>query len=149
MRDAFAAVTMPGRFEVVQREPLVVLDGAHNPAGAAVGAETLADDFDVAGDRILVVGLARAARPGPMLEALDAATADLVVACTPDSPRAMPAAEVAAAAAAPRRRRPRSYPTSAVPSTAPSARAGADDAVLVTGSLYVVGAARAHLGLRT
>ena len=35
------STTVPGRFEVVRGEPLVVVDGAHNPAGAAVLAETL------------------------------------------------------------------------------------------------------------
>ena len=34
VNEAFAAVRVPGRFEVVRRRPLVVLDGAHNPAGA-------------------------------------------------------------------------------------------------------------------
>jgi dihydrofolate synthase/folylpolyglutamate synthase len=148
VRDAFAGVTMPGRFEIVQREPLVVLDGAHNAAGASVTAQTLADDFDVAGERILVVGLLAPREPGPILEALDAATAHLVVACTPDSPRAVPAAEVAAAAAG------LGVPAEVVPDVGRAVdraigRAGADDAVLVTGSLYVVGAARTHLGFRT
>ena len=33
--EAFAAVRNPGRFEVLRRDPLVILDGAHNPDGAA------------------------------------------------------------------------------------------------------------------
>jgi dihydrofolate synthase/folylpolyglutamate synthase len=144
VRDAFAAVTAPGRFEVVRREPLVVLDGAHNAAGAAVAAETLAADFEVAGERILVVGLLAPRDPEPILEALDAATAYLVVACTPDSPRAVPAAEIAAAAAR------LGVPAEVVPDVRRAvdravSRAGSEDAVLVTGSLYVVGAARQHL----
>ena len=140
-----AAVALPGRFEVVGREPLVVLDGAHNPDGAAVAAETLADDFDVAGDRILVVGHARRPGPRPMLEALDAARADSSWRARPDSPRAVPAARGRRRG---RRRasasRPRSSPTSAGRRPGPSV-AGPEDAVLVTGSLYVVGAARAAL----
>ena len=35
VREAFAAVTVPGRFEIVHREPTVVLDAAHNLDGAA------------------------------------------------------------------------------------------------------------------
>lgn len=147
VRDAMQNVTVPGRFEIVSREPLVVLDGAHNAAGAAVAAQTLADDFDVAGGRILVVGLLAPRDPTSVLEALDAATADLVVACTPDSPRALPASEVATAAAA------LGVPAEVIPDigravTRAVDRGGADDAVLITGSLYVVGAARTHLGLR-
>ena len=147
VRDAFATVTNPGRFEVAQREPLVVLDGAHNAAGAAVAAETLADDFDVTGGRILVVGLLAPRDPRAILEALDAATADLVVACTPPSPRGIPASEVASAAAS------LGVAAEVIPDVGRAVqraveRAGTDDAVLITGSLYVVGAAREALGLR-
>jgi dihydrofolate synthase/folylpolyglutamate synthase len=147
VRDAMMTVTNPGRFEVVQREPLVVLDGAHNPAGAAVAATTLADDFDIAGDRILVVGMLAPHEPVALLEALDAASADLVIACTAPWPRAVPAAEIGSAAAS------LGVPAEVVPDVDRAVaraldRAGADDAVLITGSLYVVGQARSRLGLR-
>ena len=38
-------VVMPGRFEIVGRHPLVVLDGAHNPAGADVAASVIDEEF--------------------------------------------------------------------------------------------------------
>jgi dihydrofolate synthase/folylpolyglutamate synthase len=146
VRDGFATVTSPGRFEVVQRSPLVVLDGAHNAAGAAVAAQTLADDFDVPGERILVVGVLAPRDPVSILEALDAPTAGLVIACTPDSPRAVPASTVATAAAS------LGVPAEVVPDVGRAVdraigQAGEDDAVLIAGSLYVVGAARTHLGV--
>jgi len=146
VRDAFTGVTMPGRFEVVGREPLVVLDGAHNAAGASTAAQTLADDFEVEGERILVVGLLAPRDVTSMLEALDAPTAHLVVACTPPSERAVPASEVATAAAA------LGVPAEVVPDVGRAVdralqRAGEGDAVLVTGSRYTVGAARTHLAL--
>ena len=100
VREGMLTVRVPGRFEIVQREPLVVLDGAHNAAGAGVAANTLAEDFDVPGGRILVVGLLAPRDAASVLESLDAASADLVIACTPPSPRGVPAAEVGAAAAA-------------------------------------------------
>ncbi len=148
VQDAFAGVTVPGRFEVVGRDPLVVLDGAHNAAGASVAAQTIADEFEVVGARILVVGLVAPRDPTSVLEALDAASAHLVVACTPASPRGVPAAEVAAAAAR------LGVAAEVVPDVGRAvdravSRAGEGDAVLVTGSLYVVGAARSHLGIRT
>jgi dihydrofolate synthase/folylpolyglutamate synthase len=147
VRDAMMTVTNPGRFEVVQREPLVVLDGAHNPAGAAVAATTLADDFDVPGGRILVVGMLAPHEPLALLEALDAASADLVIACTAAWPRAVPAAEIGSAAAS------LGVPAEVAPDVDRAVaraldRAGSDDAVLITGSLYVVGQARSRLGLR-
>jgi dihydrofolate synthase/folylpolyglutamate synthase len=41
VRDAAAGVVVPGRCEVVGREPLTILDGAHNPSGARALADTL------------------------------------------------------------------------------------------------------------
>ena len=47
--EAFAKVTAPGRFEVMARHPLVILDGAHNAHGAEAAARTLDEDFSAAG----------------------------------------------------------------------------------------------------
>jgi dihydrofolate synthase/folylpolyglutamate synthase len=41
VREGLARVEWPGRFQVVARDPVVVLDGAHNPAGAAALADSL------------------------------------------------------------------------------------------------------------
>jgi dihydrofolate synthase/folylpolyglutamate synthase len=43
---AFAAVTSPGRFEILQRDPTVIVDAAHNPHGAKALAATLTKEFD-------------------------------------------------------------------------------------------------------
>ncbi|MFB6619799.1 bifunctional folylpolyglutamate synthase/dihydrofolate synthase [Streptomyces sp. NPDC085524] len=45
VQRAFASVTSPGRMEVVRRSPTVVLDAAHNPAGAAVTADAVTESF--------------------------------------------------------------------------------------------------------
>ena len=37
--------SMPGRFEVLGHQPLVIVDGAHNPAGADTCAQVFFDDF--------------------------------------------------------------------------------------------------------
>lgn len=144
VRAGLAAVTVPGRFEVVHRNPLVVVDGAHNPDGAAAAAATLAEDFDVAGQRILVVGMLRGEgrEPRDLLEALDAGHADLVVTCTAPSPRAVPASELAAVA------RELGAEAEAAADVADAleralAVAGEDDAILVTGTLFVLAPARA------
>ena len=65
--EAFGGLLLPGRFEVVHRAPLLVLDGAHNPDGARAAAATLADEFDVAGTRRWVLGLL--VRAGPRRDA--------------------------------------------------------------------------------
>src|SRR3712207_7827167 len=43
--EGFATVEAPGRLEVVGHAPLVLLDGAHNPHGAAALARALAEAF--------------------------------------------------------------------------------------------------------
>jgi dihydrofolate synthase/folylpolyglutamate synthase len=142
VREAFAAVRNPGRFEVVQRDPLLILDGAHNPDGARAAAATLAEGFSVAGKTRLVVGVLGGRQPAELLELLGAAGAAEVVCCTPGSPRALPAAELATEVRA-LGGTPRVVPEvgealeTALDASAP------DDVVLVTGSLYTVGAARA------
>ena len=45
MREGLAGLTSPGRLEVVRRQPLVILDGAHNPAGAEALAVAMREFF--------------------------------------------------------------------------------------------------------
>lgn len=142
--EGFAGVRMPGRFEVVGHRPLVVLDGAHNPAGARVANAVLSGDFAVEGRRIDVVGMLHGKDPVEMLTALGSGRSDVVVCCTAPSPRALPAAEIAAAARALGRDALVVDDVAAAVEAALD-EAESDDCVLVSGSLYVVGAARSHL----
>ena len=43
--EALAGVSWPGRLEIVQRHPTIVLDGAHNPAAAEALADALREFF--------------------------------------------------------------------------------------------------------
>jgi dihydrofolate synthase / folylpolyglutamate synthase len=45
VRQAFAAMTSPGRLEVVRRSPVVIADAAHNPAGMAATVAGLSESF--------------------------------------------------------------------------------------------------------
>ena len=143
--EAFAGLRLPGRLEVVSRHPLCVLDGAHNPGGAVAATEAVLEAFGAAMDgRILVVGMLQGRDPVEMLHCFDAAGARLVVACPPPSPRALPAATVAGAA---RNLGVAAEETTSVAEAVATALAlaGPQELVHVTGSLYVVGAARAAL----
>jgi dihydrofolate synthase/folylpolyglutamate synthase len=143
VRDAFAAVRSPGRLEVVQHQPLVLLDGAHNVAGAQSLCAALAEEFPSA-PRTLVVGLLREKEPHEMLAALDAEHVARLISCRPPSPRALDPAAVAAAAADLGVNPDRVETFESVDDAVAHALAvtGADQQVIVTGSLYVVGAAR-------
>jgi dihydrofolate synthase/folylpolyglutamate synthase len=143
--EAFAALRLPGRLEVVTRHPTCVLDGAHNPAGALAATAALDEAFGPAvTGRILVIGLLQGRDPVEMLRCFDAGRARLVVACPPPSPRALPAAEVAAAARSLGTDSEEADSVAEAVATA-LALAGEQELVHVTGSLYVVGAARSAL----
>jgi dihydrofolate synthase/folylpolyglutamate synthase len=146
VRDAAATVSSPGRMEVVGHDPLIVLDGAKNLEGAHWAAASVVEEFGTARSRILVVGMLHGKDPEAMLRALGAASARLVVTCPPPSPRAQSPASLAAAAA---RIGVEAVDTDSVPQALEVAmsRAGPDDLILVTGSLYVVGAARTALAV--
>lgn len=149
---ALTTVWLPARFEVVGREPTLILDGAHNPQGAAAALATLEEAFARLGSWVLVVGMVGGKDPHEMLEALGARDFDAVICCEPHWSRAVPAEAIAAAAAA--------MGISAEVVKSPEeamyraiAVTAADDLILIAGSLYVVGevraAARALMAERT
>jgi dihydrofolate synthase/folylpolyglutamate synthase len=144
VNEALASVEVPGRFEVMRRHPLVVIDAAHNPDGARVALRTLDEGFGEGRSRFLVVGLLQGRDPAEMLDALGAARAELVIACAPDWPRAISADELGDVA------RAKGLPVEVVHDVEDAvhralALATDDDLILVTGSFYVIGPARAAL----
>ncbi|HZJ26388.1 MAG TPA: Mur ligase family protein [Acidimicrobiia bacterium] len=146
LRATCAELTSPGRLEVVGHRPLVLLDGAHNVAGAHALAAALAEEFPDA-DRALVVGLLREKDAREMLDALGARSAALVVCCRPPSPRGLDAVDLGAEAIEMGIDRERVVAVDSVPEAVARAIAAtpADGQVVVAGSLYVVGAARSAL----
>ena len=87
VRAGFAAVTSPGRLEVVRRSPTILVDAAHNPHGATALALALGEAFSFA--RLVgVVAIFADKDAGAMLEALEPAL-DHVVVTRNSSPRSM------------------------------------------------------------
>ena len=144
--EVLGSITSPGRLEVLGHDPLVLLDGAHNVAGARALAAALAEGFPST-PRTLVVGLLREKDPSEMLEALGVTDAARLVCCRPPSPRARPPEELADAAAELGMDRDRIDVVDAVDDALARAfeLTAADEQIVVTGSLYVVGAARSAL----
>ncbi len=96
LRGALADVTSPGRMEVVRRSPTVVVDAAHNPAGARATAAAIQDTFSFT--RLVgVVAVAADKDVRGMLEAFEPLMAEIVV-TEAASPRAMQVDELAAVA---------------------------------------------------
>jgi dihydrofolate synthase / folylpolyglutamate synthase len=139
IRAGFAAVTSPGRLEVVSRQPLVLLDGAHNPDGARALAAALLEEFVVDRRTLVVASLADKDLRG-ILQGLAPAAGRLVVTSN-RSPRAASA----------ERMRKEAEAVGLVAEVAPDVetavrqaveQAGESEAVVVTGSLYTAGEAR-------
>jgi dihydrofolate synthase/folylpolyglutamate synthase len=144
VEEAFAAVRVPGRLEVLGRHPLLLVDGAHNAAGMTALGHALTEEFAVEGRSVAVVGMLSGRDPSAMLAPLAEAGVGTVVACTPVSPRAMAPEDVAEAAVA------LGLATFVEPEVRDALRAAremvdADGLVVVAGSLYVVGTARADV----
>ncbi|SFU89245.1 bifunctional folylpolyglutamate synthase/dihydrofolate synthase [Alicyclobacillus macrosporangiidus] len=127
LREALMRVRWPGRFEVFEGPPPVVLDGAHNPPGAAALARSLREFAELAGlwsgagkdtGTPRRMGAAAGGDPGKAEQIPGGWTmvvgvlgdksvrpmleallplADRVIAAAPDSPRALPAALLAEA----------------------------------------------------
>ena len=93
VREAFATVTSPGRLEIIRRSPTIVLDAAHNPAGAEAMAAALEDSFRFA-PLIGVVGVMADKDAEGLLAALEPHLEQVVVTQN-STDRSMPARELA------------------------------------------------------
>jgi dihydrofolate synthase/folylpolyglutamate synthase len=93
VQTAFASVTSPARLEIVRRSPTVILDAAHNPAGAAATAEAVREAFALS-PLIGVMGVMADKDVEGVLAAFEPLFATVV--CTQNSTsRALPAHELA------------------------------------------------------
>ncbi len=159
--DGLARTRWPGRLEVLELGgATIVLDGAHNPDGAAAlatGLDELATHLP-AGRVVLLLAImsdkdvsdiVRALRASPLLDG-----AQLIATRVPDSERSLPPVELAAAwtAAAPVQHEDRRHPRPEVVEGAEEALAraselaiAADGPLVISGSLYLVGDVRRRL----
>lgn len=142
LREGAASASSPGRLELLEHQPLVLIDGAHNTESFEALAAALDEEFPSI-PWTVVMGVLGDKDLEPMLACLRGHVRAFY-ATAPDSERALPSAEVAKAA-----RRVFSsdvdvleFADVATAVTAARDKVGPDEAVLVTGSLYVVGEAR-------
>jgi dihydrofolate synthase / folylpolyglutamate synthase len=135
----------PGRMEMFPGRPRVLLDGAHNPAGAEALAEALKDIPREA--LILMIGVVGDKDVNGILAPL-LPHADGIIAVSPAVPRGLPSHELA--------ERCRTFGHRTVDAGGVSAglkiafsNSSANDLVLVCGSLFTVGEARAQILARS
>jgi dihydrofolate synthase/folylpolyglutamate synthase len=136
VRAAAASTLVPGRFELVGRDPETVIDGAHNPAGMRALAESLPEWLD-GRELVTVVSILDDKDAAAMLQALIPYTTHIV--CTTNAnPRALPPATLQSLA---RQLGFEAVSTERDPRAALAAareRSGSDGAVLATGSIYLI-----------
>jgi dihydrofolate synthase / folylpolyglutamate synthase len=142
-REALAGVMSPGRLEVVGRSPLVILDGAHNPAGAEALAMAMREFFTW--ERLHLVMAVSANKDVEGMLARLAPLADVAYAAKNQSDRTRDAATIAAHLGA-QGKPVQVFENVAEAVEAALAAAGSGDCILVTGSLYTVADARRALG---
>jgi len=140
LRVALADSSSPGRLQVVSREPLTVLDAAHNPHGARVLAETLRESFHV--DRFIgVVGVLAEKDAAGILRALEPVLEEVVITQS-TSDRAITADELADLAIeifGEHRVRVTHHVATAMLDAQQMVEEGIGQAIIVTGSISLVG----------
>ncbi|MFC7458773.1 bifunctional folylpolyglutamate synthase/dihydrofolate synthase [Brachybacterium sp. GCM10030267] len=93
LTDALSSITSPGRAEVVRQSPTILLDAAHNPAGALTLVETIRENFRFT-RTVGVVGILAEKDAEEILGALESVL-DSVVITQSSSPRAIATDELA------------------------------------------------------
>jgi dihydrofolate synthase/folylpolyglutamate synthase len=141
MIDGLREVDWPGRLELVSSSPRVVLDGAHNPAGALVLKESLEKEFQYH-HLILLVGIMKDKDIQSMLHLL-APLADHIILTQPHTDRATPPA-LLKKALDPNGKKAEIAEDLKEAIERGLALTGEEDLLCITGSLYTVGEARAY-----
>ena len=149
VRAGFAAVTSPGRCEIVHRDPTIILDAAHNPHGASALAESLETEFTF-DEKIGVIAIFADKDAAGVLKELEPALNSIIVTQS-SSTRAMPVAELEKIAVS-IFGNDRVFPVPTLEGALDRAvekaqRPLSDDSVgvVVTGSVVTVGEARTYL----
>jgi dihydrofolate synthase / folylpolyglutamate synthase len=143
VRHGLGQVLVPGRLEVVRREPTVVLDGAHNPHGARALASALDEAFGFRELIVVVACLDDKDVAGILAELREVASHVIVTEAA--SYRAAPVLRMHSAATETWSGTPVAVEVAENLDAAlqmAESMAGPGDGVLVTGSLHTVGAAR-------
>ena len=140
--DGIACVTWPGRFDIMHKDPLFIIDGGHNPQCIDAMVKNIRDYL--AGRRLIVLtGVLADKDYGEMFRPV-MPYVEKFVCITPDNPRKMPAQALAAhlqQAGA----QAEAFDTVAAGVRRAMALADREGVVLCFGSLYSIGDIRAGL----
>jgi len=139
IKQGFADVVWPGRFEVLRRDPPLIIDAAHTPGAIGKLVETL-DQFFPGRSVLLIFGVSEDKDIAGMLAELKPRVTKIYCAQAPH-PRAMDPIKLAEQANA------IGLPAESIPNTGDAIKlaiqqSDPDHVVLVTGSIFIVASAR-------
>ena len=142
IRQGMATVSWPGRFDIISREPLFIIDGGHNPQCIEALVKNISDYLT--GRKLVVLTGVLADKDYADMFRPVMAFAEHFVCITPDNPRKMEAADLARYL---QQAGAKATPCDSVADACRTAirLAGKDGAVLCFGSLYSIGTIRGAL----
>lgn len=144
VKAAFERVTSPGRMEVMSRQPLVVVDAAHNPAGMASARISLLSDFSTVKRWHLVVSILNGRDSEAMFRSIVNDKISSVAIAKTRSLRAMEVEEICSGAAS-AGLECQVFETVSDALDAMVEACGDDEGVFVCGSIYTVAEARERM----
>jgi len=136
IRMALSQVTWPGRIEVIREKPTIILDGAHNVEGARALKSFLESQYPDK-RRLLLFGAMKDKEYGKMLKELVPCAREIVLTATSNDRALSPDTM--------KKYAPGAFIAGDIPSALHKAKSmsGADDVIVITGSLYLVGECKA------
>ncbi len=143
IRDGLKKVKWTGRLEIIQNNPTLVLDGAHNPSGVKVVRDALKEIFSY--HRLILVLAIFADKDYKKMVQILAPNADLIIATKAKNPRAA-SPQTIAKEAAQYIDENKIIVTENIPQAINCALSNSkeDDLICITGSLYTVGEAKRY-----
>lgn len=88
VRDGLKRAAWPGRFEILSRDPLFIADGGHNPEGAGAAVETFKKRYP--GKRaVILTGMSEGKAVRDILSAVDGIASGYIVIQSESNPRAV------------------------------------------------------------
>jgi len=148
IRTGLEKVKWTGRLEIIQNNPTLILDGAHNPSGIRMVLQALKEIFTY--HRLILVLAILADKDYKKMIQIIAPKADLIITSKTISPRAAPP-QVIAKEVAQYIEQNKIIVTKNIPQAINCALSNSkkDDLICITGSLYTVGEAKRYFRIKS
>jgi len=147
IRTGLEKVKWTGRLEIIQNNPTLILDGAHNPSGIRIVRQALQEIFSY--HRLILVLAIFADKDYKKMIQIIAPKADLIITTRAKSPRAAPPQAIAKEVAQYIEQN-KIIITENIPKAINCALSNSkkDDLICITGSLHTVGEAKRYFNIK-